>query len=128
MPTPDALLRFERIHADELTLSIYVLRRGPDGRERGDWPLVLFRAVNEAARSLGSALPPDERDAFERCARLAVDAISAVSLPLTASGHFCFVCAGGASFTVAVEDARPTSVSWGLGLAFRDSWDHALSA
>lgn len=128
MPIPDALLRFARIHADELTLSIYVLRRRSDGSERGDWPLMLHRAVGEAGRSLENTLPPDERDAFDRCASVAVDALSAASLPPFANGHLCFVCAGGASFTAPVEVHLPTSASWGLGLAFQDVWSDASSA
>jgi hypothetical protein len=128
MPIPDALLRFERIHSDELTLSLYVLRRGRDGRERGDWPLMLLRAIGEAGRSLGAAVPPDERDAFERCAALAVDALAAAHLPLSANGLVCFVCAGGSRFIAPVDEVRPTFASWGLGLALRDAWDHALSA
>ncbi|MCC7002077.1 MAG: hypothetical protein IT357_07965 [Gemmatimonadaceae bacterium] len=128
MPIPDALLRFQRIHSDELTLSLYVLRRGRDGRERGDWPLMLLRAIGEAGRALGSAILPDEHDAFERCASQAIDALSAARVPLSANGLVCFVCAGGASFTAPVDDVRPTSATWGLGLALRDAWDHALSA
>ncbi len=127
MPVPDALLRFERIHSDELTLSLHVARRSQNGSDRGDWPLLLLRALNEIGRSIASA-PPDERDAFERCASRAVDFVAAVDLPRDARGVVCYVCAGGAHYSAPVAESQPTSARWGLGLALRDAWAHAIPA
>jgi hypothetical protein len=114
MLSPNDLMALRRSLRDEHVLSVFVDKSASDPAEQRAWRTALdnrFVALRDELQ--GSSA--DEREQFERCVDLAVEALNELRPAGAVAGWAAFVAADGVRELRALTVGAPTSAMWSRG-------------